>query len=235
MSDEVANPAVQSAPVTAVPALSRNLSWLEVWIIMVALAAAGAAATQFARHGAGNGTFLPVLAFTICALAAAFDTAIARIPNPLTYSAVVMGLALNAIAAATARGDSLNVSRWLGAAGPTEALAGFSVCAAIGLLCMFLAGMGGGDMKLLAALGAMLGLSRITPILTYSLAAAVVYSLLNLAIAGRLNALSRSIAAQALTIVYLGQPAPVEAPSKTVIPLAIPLLAGLVLWRITGG
>jgi prepilin peptidase CpaA len=232
MSQEIAN--LSDRPPRETGA-SRNLSWLEVWIILVALAAIGAAGAQFARHGTGQGMFLPALAFTICALAAAFDTAIAKIPNPLTYSAILLGLGLNGVAAGASYAGFESVARWLGSAGATGALAGFAACAAIGLMCMFVAGMGGGDMKLLAAMGAILGFSRIGPILTYTLAVAVIYSLVNLAIAGRLNGLLRSVAAQALTMVYLRQPAAVEAPSKTVIPLAIPLLAGLLLWRIAGG
>jgi Flp pilus assembly protein protease CpaA len=92
--------------------------------------------------------------------------------------------------------------------------------------------MGGGDMKLLAAVGALLGLSRASDALLCALAVAVVYSLVNLAIRGRLNATVRAAAVQLLNLVYLRDLTPAALPSRKTIPLAVPVLIGLVLSRL---
>ena len=66
-----------------------------------------------------------------------------KIYNWNTYPGIVAGFAVNLIAA-----DGL---------GPLESLAGFLVCAFVMLVCFLLFRMGGGDVKLIAMMGAFLG------------------------------------------------------------------------------
>src|SRR5947208_409023 len=84
----------------------------------------------------------------------------------------------------------------------------------------------------LAAVAALLGLSRAADALACGLAVAVVYALVNLAIRGRLNATLRAVAVQWLNLIYLRDPTPAVLPGRRTIPLAIPILAGLLLCRL---
>jgi prepilin peptidase CpaA len=93
--------------------------------------------------------------------AAACDWRSGRIPNALTYGAAAFGLTL---AVAT------------GALG--VAAAGFAVGITIALALFFLGGLGGGDAKLLAALGLLLGPSVVVEIIGYSFALGAAWSLI---------------------------------------------------------
>jgi Flp pilus assembly protein protease CpaA len=90
-----------------------------------------------------------------------------RIPNAITYPAMVLGLGLNSLGLllpASSQGAAL-VQSWLGAAGPLSSLAGLGVCAVIGVLGFAVRGLGGGDAKLLGAIGALAGAPGVFPIL----------------------------------------------------------------------
>ncbi len=217
------SPLSQSAPASP-PCFA---TWLWLWCVVLLLSSCAAIASPF----------FPALALIVCLLCAGFDAATARIPNQITYTAILLGLTLNGILPLFPR-----IS--LGAVGPLQSLAGFAVCAGIGLVCLFSAGMGGGDMKLLAALGAILGFSAVGFVLLCALAVAVLYALINLAIVGRLNAVFRSAATWFLHFLYLRRIVPVAVTSKSTIPLAVPLFLGLVasrlpltarLWQCIGG
>ena len=100
-----------------------------------------------------HGYFVAVLAIVVCVLAALLDACTRRIPNTLTYVAILGGLAINLLAAGLAYGSAGHpgtVAQWLGAPGITQSLLGFAVCAGLGILGA-MAGIGGGDIKLLAA------------------------------------------------------------------------------------
>ncbi|MEI8197496.1 MAG: prepilin peptidase [Phycisphaerae bacterium] len=225
-------------PVTEPPITSGGLvSWPTLWVAVLALTAMTATASLLVNRPAGagggaagpSGHFVFICTTMICVLAAWFDAATTRIPNPLTYTAVVVGLCLSLLAAALTQAKLPAPALWLGAPTPLDALYGFGLCAAIGLACLVFAGMGGGDVKLLAALGMLLGLGKVPAVLVWALAAALPYAVLNLLVAGRLNGVCRIISLQLLCWVYLHKPAAVETPSKTHIPLALPLLVGLLL------
>ena len=79
----------------------------------------------------------------LTAIAAVLDYRTKRIPNWLTVSAAVLGLAYNSFAP--------------GGLGPVAALIGFAIGFSLLLLPWLLGGGGMGDVKLLAALGAWLG------------------------------------------------------------------------------
>lgn len=202
----------------------RPLPWIWIWAGVLVLSVCGAAV----------GPIPPSLAVAVCLLAAGFDAATSRIPNQITYVAILLGLAMNGASELAPR---------LGAAGLMQSLAGLAFCAALGVVCVLLAGMGGGDMKLLAALGAILGFTAVGFVLLCALAVAVVYAVANLLIAGRLNAVMRAAAVWLLQAFYLRQVVPVSAVSKSTIPLAVPLLLGLIaswmnfaqrLWHAVG-
>ena len=82
-------------------------------------------------------------ALVVCAAASAVDVRSGRIPNILTLGAAAVGLVVGTITG--------------GLAGLGQALAGWVVGCGLFLPFFLLGGMGAGDVKLLAALGAWLG------------------------------------------------------------------------------
>jgi prepilin peptidase CpaA len=84
-----------------------------------------------------------VLVGTFTAIAAVLDYRTKKIPNWLTVSAAVLGLAYNTFAP--------------GGMGPLAAIVGFAIGFVLLLLPWLLGGGGMGDVKLLAALGAWMG------------------------------------------------------------------------------
>lgn len=88
-------------------------------------------------------TTLALLAIGVAAVAVVTDLRRRRIPNALTVPAVVVGLAANAFVA--------------GLAGLGWATAGLLIGGSLFLVPVTLGGMGAGDLKLLAALGALGG------------------------------------------------------------------------------
>jgi Flp pilus assembly protein protease CpaA len=88
-----------------------------------------------------------------------------RIPNWATYAAVAWALGLNAVAAfataATHDWPSLQrVVAWSGAVGIGQSLAGAGVCFGIMVAIYSLGGTGAGDVKLAAAIGALVGVQH---------------------------------------------------------------------------
>lgn len=81
----------------------------------------------------------------VCLGAAWFDVRESRIPNALTVSALLAALALRAA----------------GGAGLASGLAGAGVAFACALPFFLVGGLGGGDAKLLAAVGGFLGMERV--------------------------------------------------------------------------
>ena len=232
-----------AAPVVGAPESGAPVSWTAVWIVVASLTAVLASGLVFATHGT-RGFFVPLLASTVCLLAAFFDAWTGRIPNPLTYTAIALGLALNAIAPVMHRLGLDMVVTWLGGPGAMASVMGFGACAVLGLLgAVAGAGVHGGDLKLLAALGALLGLVQTGSVLMLALAVAVVYAIINLALLGRLNAAVRTGTQRLMEVMYLkrfhtplpGDPAVADV---THIPMAVPLAIGLILtqwWQWRGG
>src|SRR5215472_2205812 len=85
------------------------------------------------------------------ALAAIWDVAYRKIPNLLTLGGVALGMALHA-GVGYADGGFGGASRGMG-----RALAGLAVCSILPVLSFARHEMGGGDVKLLAAVGALCG------------------------------------------------------------------------------
>jgi len=210
-----------------------RLSWPVVWLAMIFLAEFSTVAIQIAHHQSSFDLYMAALCFLVCLLGAGQDAATGHIPNSLTLTAILVGLGAHTLA---------GILTWLmpqaagtGLAGPwliMDAIAGFAFCAALGIVCQFIGQMCGGDMKLLAAAGALLGYHAVWPMLLCALVVALPYALLNLVLFGGLNAMMRTVSLQILALVYLRELPPKEAVSKRYIPLGVPLLLGLLLSRL---
>ena len=180
----------------------------------------------------------------VCAVAAWIDAGTSRIPNPLTYIAILVGLVLGAIGTLFAKAGMPVATQWLGSPGLSQSLLGLGLCGAIGIVSFIAAGMGGGDVKILAALGAILGSKAVAPALLYALMAAMVFAIVNLIFSGGLSAALRTVAIGIHSILLRRMPGPggAPAPSRNV-PLAVPLLIGVLLahtlsldpWRLLCG
>src|SRR5689334_10533292 len=83
-------------PVT--PAAASRWPWTPTWIVILSISAFTASLLVMLTH-AREGFFVPVLATVVCILAALFDAWTSRIPNPLTYTAILLGLAASAVGA----------------------------------------------------------------------------------------------------------------------------------------
>jgi prepilin peptidase CpaA len=226
MAEPVTNSPTEVEP--SPPAADVNWAWL--WAAIVLLALSGAVIGTWLR-GTGGGIVLPTFALLVCMLAAFFDAATGRIPNPITYPAILSGLLLISLPPLMGRFGAGDLAPWLGSVGAAQAWLGFAACAGIGLVCLLSAGMGGGDAKLIVALGAMLGFSQAGHVLLWALAIAVPYALVNLIIRGRLNAVLGAAALQVLHIVILRRLEPVPVASRSSIPLAVPLAAAIICAR----
>jgi prepilin peptidase CpaA len=94
------------------------------------------------------------IALAVCAVACATDLAARRIPNILTVGSALAGVAYHAV-------DS-------GASGAATALLGWLAGIAVFFVPFVLRGMGGGDVKLMGALGAWLGAAGVVWVALYT-------------------------------------------------------------------
>lgn len=98
-------------------------------------------------------------------VAAATDVREHKIYNWTTYPGILLGVALNGMGTLLEhRGtDEAQAASWqstLGSIGLEESLIGLAVCGAFMLVCYVFFNVGGGDVKLMAMLGAFLGLEQ---------------------------------------------------------------------------
>lgn len=158
-------------------------------------------------------------ALTIAAAAAVTDVRSARIPNLLTVAGVLLGLAAHAT--------------WAQGAG----LAASALGAAAGLAVFFpffaLGGMGGGDVKLMAALGAWVGWRDVVSTALYAAVAggvlAVAISLAKGYLATAMGNLGR-LARWWRTVGLRPEPSLTLAHGRGPrVPYAVPILAGLMM------
>lgn len=219
--------ASDAAPLTRAGARVA-LSW---WVAGLSLAAVIASALQIATRSQSIGFFIPVLCFLVLVAAGSFDAAYRRIPNLLTYPAIVIGLLVNmAVVPALGLADASIARVWLAGPGLREGALGFLLCVFIGVISFMARGLGGGDVKVLAAVGAMLGLSQVLPVLFNTLVIAAVLGVVSWALGGRPVMLMQNAAIKALTALgaTLGL-SKVYRFRASEAPFAVSLLAGLVL------
>src|ERR1041385_6473577 len=95
--------------------------------------------------------------------AAVTDATRHRIYNWTTYPGIIAGLALAVIGAIWQRLSPESAVHWqpfLGWLPLTDSLLGFAACGALMTVCFVLFGAGGGDVKLLAMIGSLVGLEK---------------------------------------------------------------------------
>lgn len=214
------DPAEVEAPASAHP-------WGVWWVLGLSVAAVVASTVEIAAARPAQGFFLLTLCFVVCGVAACFDVATRRIPNRLTYPAILLGLGLNALLPAILPAVAVV---WLGATGPRDGLLGFGLCAAIGIVSYLARGLGGGDVKLLGAVGALLGFAAVVPVLFNTLIVAAVVGVANWALQGTLVTRLQVVASNLLVLVVtkrgLGDVYPF---ARSEAPFGFSLLIGLVL------
>jgi prepilin peptidase CpaA len=161
-------------------------------------------------------------AIGVAAVAAAWDVRTRRIPNALSFGAAAAAIAAHGFVAGTA--------------GAGWSLAGWLAGVALFLPFFALGGMGAGDVKLLAALGAWLGPSATIWIALFSTIAGGV---IGLAVAIGFGYLTQAFANIAWMVTFWRSEGPRPVPEMTLathrgprLAYAIPVLAGLVvtLW-----
>lgn len=127
-------------------------------------------------------TVLLSIACALTALAGFLDLRAGVIPNKLTLPALALGALLHSI---TLYYAAPRAAPWLWAA---DAIGGALLCALVPLILWRYGGMGGGDVKLLAALGALLGVRAGLEVQLVAFVVAAVAAPAVLAFRGRLLA-----------------------------------------------
>ena len=97
---------------------------------------------------------------SLLVVAALTDVRWGKIYNWTTYPGILIGLSLNGLASLLNQFEDSTIQGWLGAVGLQDSLLGLLVCGGMMVVCylFFAGGIGGGDIKLLAMIGAFVGL-----------------------------------------------------------------------------
>jgi prepilin peptidase CpaA len=151
-------------------------------------------------------------------VAAWFDVATRRIPNQLALAGLGAAFALRVP---------------LGWEASLRGLEGFAVALAVALLFYALGAVGGGDAKLLAVVGAFLGLDALAGALAYIVLLGAALALVMMARRGLLFLLISNTLELFRTRRFLARADGarlVDAPSALTIPYAVPIAVGGLLW-----
>jgi len=221
-------------PPPAPPPWAWSSGWTALWVVILSLGATGGAVVQLGLGDASHGYFLGVVLIGVCFAAASMDAATGRVPNMLTYPAVLLGLAFALIATLLLALHVDLFARWSGAATIASSAGGAGLCLGIGVAGMVAGALGGGDAKLMTAIGAMVGFEPCLPILLNTLVVASLFALLNVLTAGALTVAMRHAACRALSQLVLRSAVVFEPPRRHTIPLAVPILLGVVLTLVVG-
>jgi prepilin peptidase CpaA len=170
-------------------------------------------------------TPIVVTALVFGALCMASDLRSRRIPNALSGCGMLAGVALNAF--------------YFGGSGLGASAAGFAVALLLLLLPFALGGIGGGDVKMMAAMGALLGLQVTLLALGAGLALGGVIMSVHLLRLGRLRQTVRTVGAMATASALTGSLEPLRmspgAPGTITLPYSVPLGLGTLLALAVSG
>jgi len=159
------------------------------------------------------------------ALCMATDLSSRRIPNLLTGLGALSGLALNALC--------------FGADGLVASGAGFAVAIAVLLVPFALGGIGGGDVKMMAAVGALLGPRVTAGALMAGLILGGIVMAAHLVRLGRLRETVRTVGTMAAASAIGGSLEPLHVsdstPGAVTLPYSVPLGLGTLLALIASG
>jgi prepilin peptidase CpaA len=158
-----------------------------------------------------------VIVVFVCT-AAWWDVTAGRIPNQLTMAGLAAALILRA---------PLGVERFL------EGLAGLGLAFGIALVLYALRAIGGGDVKLLAGVGAFLGSSEILGALGLIAVLGAAYALLIVSLRGFLPLLVFNTLELIKSWLTLGRAGPVrkpDSPNALTIPYGVPIALGTLIW-----
>jgi prepilin peptidase CpaA len=165
---------------------------------------------------------IPILAAAVAVMAGIIDVRSRRIPNRLTYSAMIAGLALESI-----------VYGWHGL---LLGLQGALLFGGVFLVFHLLRTMGAGDVKLAAALGCILGLANSWQVLFTTAMAGGVLAVLMMVFTGRiLHTLRSTLAVAGFHVVHGLRTHPVvnlDNPAAVRMPYGLAFAAGTLYWAI---
>ena len=158
-----------------------------------------------------------VLVVFLCA-AAWWDFKTQRIPNTIT----VVGLAAALILRAPLGGEAI-----------VDGLAGMGFAFLAGVVLYALGGIGGGDVKLLAGIGAFLGSAEVVGALCYSAILGAVFALLTVIRRGLLPLLvvnTLDLVRSWRSLGQGGQRRRLDSPAALTVPYGVPIALGTLLW-----
>ncbi|TVQ78702.1 MAG: prepilin peptidase [Phycisphaeraceae bacterium] len=216
-------PSVQPSP----PNTGRVVSY---WVLALCISAVIASAIQILTATRDSGYFIPVFVTVICAAAAFIDAATRRIPNVLTYPAILFGFAINVflVPLLTTTGPEY-ATVWINSPGWRDAVYGFALAAMIGIPSFILRGLGGGDVKLLGAVAVLIGFETFLGVFLNTLLFAAAIGLVNWALKGELVARAQILAGNLIAVVVTRSSLERVYPfKKTEAPFGVALLLGLV-------
>jgi Flp pilus assembly protein protease CpaA len=223
------------APIPA-PDQPQGLAWwsIDKWIAAICISAAIASVWQIGLGRSDRGFFLTAFASLLLFCAAWVDAACRRIPNRLTYPGILLALFFNlALPSLLFALDQTVPLLWLGASSPGDAVAGFAVCAVLGIGSFIAGGLGGGDAKVLAMTGALLGLSQSLPVMFNAILFAAAIGLVNLLLGGALVAAMQRLAFSTLKTAWPSF-ARITPPKfrRSEAPFAVSILLGFLLAQV---
>ncbi|HZN96283.1 MAG TPA: prepilin peptidase [Gemmatimonadales bacterium] len=158
-----------------------------------------------------------VLVVFLCA-AAWWDARADRIPNELTVTGLAAAMVLRAP---------------LGSDAITRGLAGFGIALLIAIVLYALRAIGGGDVKLLAGVGAFLGSGEIVGALGLIAVLGAAFALLTMLRRGMLPLLIWNTMDLVKSLVSLGQsgkPRRLDSPAALTVPYGVPIATGALIW-----
>ena len=162
------------------------------------------------------------LALAVSLVAAVTDVRRGKIPNVLTYTAVMVGLAAQTVA--------------YGLRGLLLGLAGGALFGGVFLLLYVVRSMGAGDVKLALALGCIVGLGASVQLMLAVVIAGGVLAVLHMIVIGRAaETLRNTLSVVGFHVRFGLQPHPVvnlENPAAARMPYALAAVGGTLYWAI---